>query len=91
MSGSALCSHIRSVPRLAELVFILVSAEPSPPAFVRYDLPAGADRRTRAAHDDAATPSGASDSVVLYAGPDNHASTALTDGVVQAEQFAIQL
>jgi two-component system response regulator ChvI len=37
MSGSTLCSHIRSVPRLAELVFILVSAEPSPPAFVRYD------------------------------------------------------
>jgi two-component system, OmpR family, response regulator ChvI len=37
MSGSALCSRIRSVPRLAELIFILVSAEPSPPAVVRYD------------------------------------------------------
>ncbi|MFT4439535.1 response regulator [Caballeronia sp. 15715] len=37
MSGSALCRHIRSEPDLAEMIFILVSAEPSPPAFVRYD------------------------------------------------------
>jgi CheY-like chemotaxis protein len=37
MSGSALCRHIRNAPGLAEIIFILVSAEPSPPAFVRYD------------------------------------------------------
>src|SRR6266702_2965047 len=37
MSGSALCQHIRNTPGLADTVFILVSAEPSPPAFVRYD------------------------------------------------------
>ncbi|CAE6791268.1 response regulator [Paraburkholderia domus] len=37
MSGSALCHHIRNTPGLTETVFILVSAEPSPPAFVRYD------------------------------------------------------
>ncbi|HEX7908604.1 MAG TPA: response regulator [Paraburkholderia sp.] len=37
MSGSALCHRIRNTPALADTVFILVSAEPSPPAFVRYD------------------------------------------------------
>ncbi|MFM0674447.1 response regulator [Paraburkholderia sediminicola] len=37
MSGSALCHHIRNTPALADTVFILASAEPSPPAFVRYD------------------------------------------------------
>ncbi|AXE95714.1 response regulator [Paraburkholderia sp. SIMBA_050] len=37
MSGSALCQQIRNTPGLADTVFILVSAEPSPPAFVRYD------------------------------------------------------
>jgi two-component system, OmpR family, response regulator ChvI len=37
MSGSALCHRIGNTPGLAETVFILVSAEPSPPAFVRYD------------------------------------------------------
>lgn len=34
MSGSALCQHIRNTPGLAGTVFILVSAEPSPPAYV---------------------------------------------------------
>lgn len=37
MSGSALCQRIRNTPGLAGTVFILVSGEPSPPAFVRYD------------------------------------------------------
>jgi two-component system, OmpR family, response regulator ChvI len=37
MSGSALCRHIRNAPGLAGTIFILVSAEPSPPAFVQYD------------------------------------------------------
>lgn len=37
MSGSALCQRIRNMPSLADEIFILVSAEPSPPAFVRYD------------------------------------------------------
>jgi two-component system, OmpR family, response regulator ChvI len=37
MSGSALCRHIRNAPGLAGTIFILVSGEPSPPAFVRYD------------------------------------------------------
>ncbi|NPT61232.1 response regulator [Paraburkholderia elongata] len=37
MSGSTLCHHIRNAPGLAGTVFILVSAESSPPAFVQYD------------------------------------------------------
>jgi two-component system, OmpR family, response regulator ChvI len=37
MSGSALCHHVRNTPGLARTVFILVSAEASPPAFVQYD------------------------------------------------------
>ncbi len=37
MSGGTLCHHIRSAPGLAGTVFILVSAESSPPAFVQYD------------------------------------------------------
>lgn len=37
MSGSALCQAIRNHPALADTLFILVSGESSPPAFVRYD------------------------------------------------------
>ncbi|WP_109482600.1 response regulator [Paraburkholderia sp. C35] len=37
MSGSVLCYHVRNETSLAEIVFILVSGEPSPPAFVYYD------------------------------------------------------
>ncbi|ACC75671.1 response regulator [Paraburkholderia phymatum] len=37
MSGSVLCHHVRNERDLAEIVFILVSGEPSPPAFVYYD------------------------------------------------------
>jgi CheY-like chemotaxis protein len=37
MSGSALCHHVRNAPGLAGTIFILVSAESSPPAFVQYD------------------------------------------------------
>jgi hypothetical protein len=32
-----LCHHVRNEQNLAEIVFILVSGEPSPPAFVYYD------------------------------------------------------
>ncbi|KAG0185757.1 hypothetical protein DFQ28_008829 [Apophysomyces sp. BC1034] len=37
MSGSALCQAVRNNPVLADTLFILVSGESSPPAFVRYD------------------------------------------------------
>jgi len=37
MSGCELCYHLRKDRRLAESVFILVSDEPSPPAFLYYD------------------------------------------------------
>jgi two-component system response regulator ChvI len=37
MSGSALCHHIRNAPSLAGTIFILISADSSPPAFVQYD------------------------------------------------------
>ncbi|WP_233849678.1 response regulator [Paraburkholderia sp. HD33-4] len=37
MSGSELCHQLRTLPGLADVVFILVSGEPSPPAFVSYD------------------------------------------------------
>jgi two-component system response regulator ChvI len=37
MSGSALCQTLRSTPALADTLFVLVSGESSPPAFVRYD------------------------------------------------------
>ncbi|MBN3759497.1 response regulator [Burkholderia sp. Ac-20365] len=37
MSGSVLCYHVRNEQNLAGIVFILVSGEPSPPAFVYYD------------------------------------------------------
>ena len=37
MSGSVLCHHVRNEPSLVGIVFILVSGEPSPPAFVYYD------------------------------------------------------
>ncbi len=37
MSGSELCHCLRTLPGLAEVAFILISAEPSPPAFVSYD------------------------------------------------------
>ena len=37
MSGCELCYHMRQNPGLAEVVFILVSAAPSPPAFLYYD------------------------------------------------------
>jgi CheY-like chemotaxis protein len=37
MSGSVLCHHVRNEGNLAGIVFILVSGEPSPPAFVYYD------------------------------------------------------
>ncbi|MCI0152297.1 response regulator [Paraburkholderia sediminicola] len=37
MSGSELCHQLRTLPGLPDVVFILVSGEPSPPAFVSYD------------------------------------------------------
>ena len=37
MSGSELCHRLRTLPGLADVAFILVSGEPSPPAFVSYD------------------------------------------------------
>lgn len=37
VSGSELCHRLRALPGTADVVFILVSGEPSPPAFVRYD------------------------------------------------------
>ena len=37
MSGSELCHRLRTLPGLADVTFILVSGEPSPPAFVSYD------------------------------------------------------
>jgi CheY-like chemotaxis protein len=37
MSGSELCHRLRTLPGLADVAFILVSGEPSPPAFIRYD------------------------------------------------------
>jgi two-component system, OmpR family, response regulator ChvI len=37
MSGSALCQTVRNTPGLADTIFVLVSGESSPPAFVRYD------------------------------------------------------
>ncbi|MBW0450935.1 response regulator [Paraburkholderia phenoliruptrix] len=37
MSGCDLCYHLRKDRRLAELVFILVSDAPSPPAFIYCD------------------------------------------------------
>ncbi|RZF26242.1 response regulator [Paraburkholderia sp. UYCP14C] len=37
MSGSELCHRLRTLPNLADAAFILVSGEPSPPAFVAYD------------------------------------------------------
>lgn len=37
MSGSELCHRLRTLPGLADVAFILVSGEPSPPAFISYD------------------------------------------------------
>jgi CheY-like chemotaxis protein len=37
MSGSELCHRLRTLPGLADVEFILISGEPSPPAFVSYD------------------------------------------------------
>ncbi|WP_429294764.1 response regulator [Paraburkholderia sp. CI3] len=37
MSGSELCHRLRTLPGLADVAFVLVSGEPSPPAFVSYD------------------------------------------------------
>lgn len=37
MSGSELCHRLRTLPGVADVTFILVSGEPSPPAFVSYD------------------------------------------------------
>lgn len=37
ISGSELCHRLRTLPGLADVAFILVSGEPSPPAFVSYD------------------------------------------------------
>ncbi|MGF6634143.1 response regulator [Paraburkholderia sp. MM6662-R1] len=37
ISGSELCHRLRTRPGLADVTFILVSGEPSPPAFVSYD------------------------------------------------------
>lgn len=37
MSGSELCHRLRHLPGLADVAFILVSGEPSPPAFINYD------------------------------------------------------
>jgi two-component system, OmpR family, response regulator ChvI len=37
MSGGLLCERMRDIPSLADRIFILVSGELTPPAFVRYD------------------------------------------------------
>lgn len=37
MSGGVLCERLREAPWLADKIFILVSGELTPPAFVRYD------------------------------------------------------
>lgn len=37
MSGSELCHRLRTLPGLADVTFILISGEPTPPAFVSYD------------------------------------------------------
>jgi two-component system response regulator ChvI len=37
MSGSELCHRLRNLRGLADVVFVLVSGEPSPPAFISYD------------------------------------------------------
>lgn len=37
MSGSELCHQLRTLPDIPDVAFILVSGEPSPPAFVSYD------------------------------------------------------
>ncbi|PQV50079.1 two-component system response regulator [Paraburkholderia sp. BL21I4N1] len=37
MSGSELCHRLRTLPDIPDVAFILVSGEPSPPAFVSYD------------------------------------------------------
>ena len=37
MSGSELCHRLRTLPDLPDVAFVLVSGEPSPPAFVSYD------------------------------------------------------
>jgi CheY-like chemotaxis protein len=37
MSGSELCHRLRTFPGLPDVAFILISGEPSPPAFVSYD------------------------------------------------------
>jgi two-component system response regulator ChvI len=37
MSGSELCHRLRTLPGLADVAFILISGEPTPPAFVSYD------------------------------------------------------
>lgn len=37
MSGSELCHRLRTLPGLADVTFVLISGEPSPPAFVSYD------------------------------------------------------
>lgn len=37
MSGSELCHQLRRLPGIADVAFILVSGEPSPPAFISYD------------------------------------------------------
>jgi CheY-like chemotaxis protein len=37
MSGSELCHRLRALPGLGDVAFILISGEPSPPAFISYD------------------------------------------------------
>ena len=37
MSGSELCHRLRTLPGVADVAFILISGEPSPPAFISYD------------------------------------------------------
>ncbi|WP_121323758.1 response regulator [Paraburkholderia sp. RAU2J] len=37
VSGSELCHRLRTLPALPDVAFILVSGEPSPPAFISYD------------------------------------------------------
>lgn len=37
ISGSELCHRLRTLPGISDVAFILVSGEPSPPAFVSYD------------------------------------------------------
>jgi len=37
MSGSELCHRLRTLPGLPDVAFILISGEPSPPAFISYD------------------------------------------------------